>query len=71
MKQFTRIYLDSEWVDDAHLKRAIIYLQIGDRENAVNVANLVRQNSDNADIIEQAKDVLQASAMEHLYKQFT
>ena len=62
LKQFSRNYPNSEWVDDAHLKRAIIYLQIGDRKNAVNVANLVRQNSDDTAIIEQANEVLQASA---------
>ena len=62
LKQFGRIYPESDWVDDAHLKRAIIYLQVGDRENAVNLANLVRQNTDDTDVFEQANDVLQASA---------
>ena len=62
LKQFSRIYPESDWVDDAHLKRAIIYLQVGDRENAVNLANLVRQNTDDPNIFEQANDVLQASA---------
>ncbi len=62
LKQFSRIYPDSEWVDDAHLKRAIIYLQVGDRKNAVNVANFIRQNSNDTTIVEQANDVLQASA---------
>jgi tetratricopeptide (TPR) repeat protein len=62
LKQFTRIYSDSDLVDDANLKRAIIYLQIGDRENAVNIANLVLQNPEDPAITKQANDVLQASA---------
>ncbi len=59
---FIRIYPNSVWVDEAYLKQAIIYLQLGDKANAVNTANLVLQNTDDPAITEQADDVLQASA---------
>ncbi|MDE0084890.1 MAG: tetratricopeptide repeat protein [Candidatus Poribacteria bacterium] len=59
---FIRIYPNSVWVDEAYLKQAIIYLQLGDKANAVNTANLVLQNTDDPVITEQANDVLQASA---------
>lgn len=59
---FIRIYPNSVWVDEAYLKQAIIYLQLGDKANAVNTANLVLQNTDDPAITEQANDVLQASA---------
>ncbi len=63
LKNFVRIYPNSVWVNNAYLKQALIYLQIGDKANAVNTANLViRQNKDAPAIIEQANDVLQASA---------
>ena len=62
LRQFVRGHPNSEWVDDAHLKRAITYLQMGDRENAVKTANLVRKISKDPTIIAQADKVLRASA---------
>ncbi|MDE0483659.1 MAG: tetratricopeptide repeat protein [Candidatus Poribacteria bacterium] len=59
---FSRIYPNSVWVDETYLKQAIIYLQMGDKVNAVNTANLVLQNTDDPTITEQVDDVLQASA---------
>ncbi len=60
--KFVRIYPNSVWVDDAYLKQAIIYLQMGNKANAVNTANLVLQNTEDPAITKQANDVLQASA---------
>ena len=62
LQQFVRIYPNSKWVNDAHLKRAIIYLQIGERENAVNIANVVLQNTEDPLITEKANEIRQASA---------
>ncbi len=62
LHQFIRIYPKSKWVDEAHLKRAIIYLQAGERGLAVNIANVVLQNTDDPLIAEKANEIRQASA---------
>lgn len=62
LKRFVKIYPNSEWVDDAHLKRAIIYLHSGKTDDAVSEAKRVRQISEDPAIISQADEVLQASA---------
>lgn len=62
LQQFVKIYPNSKWVDEAHLKRAIIYLQIGERGHAVNIANVVLQNTDDPLITEKANEIRQASA---------
>lgn len=69
LKNFMNNYPDSNWRDDAQLKRAIIYLQIGETENAVNEAKFVRMQSDDLEIIAQASEVLQASAW-NIYTQY-
>lgn len=63
LRQFVRIYQDSEWVNDAILKQAAIYLKLGKRENAVNIANLLlRQNTEDTSLVEQAKGIIRESA---------
>lgn len=63
LQQFVRIYQDSVWVNNALLKQATIYLKLENRKNAVNIANLLlRQNPDDASLIEQAKDIISGSA---------
>ena len=61
-QRFIRIYQDSIWVNEALLKQAAIYLQLGNRKNAVDIANLLlRQNPDDHSIVEQAKEIVRAS----------
>ena len=63
LQQFVRIYQDSVWVNSALLKQATIYLKLENRKNAVNIANLLlRQNPDDASLVEQAKDIISGSA---------
>ena len=62
LENFVELYPSSEFVDDAYLKQAIIHLQLGNRENAVNVAQRILKITDDQEIIDQAKDVRQASA---------
>ena len=62
LRQFVRIYQDSVYINDALLKQATIHLQLGNRKNAVDIANLLlRQNPDDASLNEQAKDIIRAS----------
>lgn len=62
LEKFVKLYPDSEFVDDAYLKQAIIHLQLGNRENAVSMAQGILRITDDQTIIDQAKDVRQASA---------
>ncbi len=59
---FVELYPYSEFVDDAYLKQAIIHLQLGNKDNAVNIAQAILKITDDQSIIDQAKDVRQASA---------
>lgn len=62
LERFVEIFPNSEFVDDAYLKQAIIHLQLGNREDAVNIAQGILRITEDQDIIDQAKDVRQASA---------
>ncbi|RKU26185.1 hypothetical protein C6497_14120 [Candidatus Poribacteria bacterium] len=62
LEHFVEIYPNSEFVDDAYLKQAIIHLQLGNRDDAVNIAQGILRITEDQDIIDQAKDVRQASA---------
>ncbi|MCG9126474.1 tetratricopeptide repeat protein [Candidatus Poribacteria bacterium] len=62
LEKFVELYPTSEFVDDAYLKQAIIHLQLGEREDAVNIAQGILRITDDQTIIDQAKDVRQASA---------
>ena len=62
LRQFSRIYQDSVYVNDALLEQATIYLHQGERKKAVEIANLLlRQNPDDVSMAEQAKQVKRAS----------
>ncbi len=70
LRQFVRIYQDSVYVNDALLKQATIHLQLGNRKNAVDIANLIlRKTPDDASVVEQAKDVIRASVW-NIYTEF-
>ena len=60
-QQFIRLYPDSDLVDNALLKQAVIYLQVGDKANAVKTANFVQRNTDDPSIVEHAKEIVSAS----------
>ena len=62
MGDLITLYPDGEWVDDAHLKRAIIYLHLGDNEKASKEATLVRDSTEDTFLEEQARKVLEESA---------
>lgn len=62
LENFVELYPNSEYVDDAYLKQAIIQLQLGNKEIAVNIAQGILKITDDQSIIDQAKDVRQASA---------
>lgn len=62
LKQFILVYPDSVYVNDSLLKQATIYLQLGNRRNAVDIANLLLgQSPDDVSLIEQAKGIIRAS----------
>lgn len=62
LKNFVNIYQDSEWVNHAIIKQATIYLKLGNRKNAVNIANFfLRQNPDDVTLVEQAKNIISES----------
>ena len=62
LENFVELYPNSEFFDDAYLKQAIIHLQLGNKDNAVNIAQGILKITDDQVIIDQAKDVRQASA---------
>ena len=62
LQRFVRIYQDSEYVSDALLKLAAINLQLGNRKDAVDIANLIhRKNPDDVSLVEKSKDIISAS----------
>ncbi len=60
--QFIRLYPESDLVDDALLKQAVIFLQIGDKTNAERAANLVERKTEDPTIVKNAKDIISATA---------
>ena len=62
LKNFVNNYPESDWLDDALLERAVIYLQIGNTDDAVNEAKRARKKSRDPKLIAKADEVLQASA---------
>ncbi len=60
-QQFLRLYPESDRVEDVLLSLAIVYLQLRDKDRAVQTANFVQQNTDDTSIIAQAKDIVSAS----------
>ena len=62
LRELIRIYPDGVYVNDALLKQATIHLQLGNRNNAVDIANLLlRQNPDDIAMVEQANEIIRAS----------
>lgn len=62
MQNFVRLYPTSEWVDDAYLKQAVLHLKLNQKNEAVNIAQQLIRITDDTEIINEAKDVSQASA---------
>ncbi len=62
LKNFANNYPESDWVDDALLKRAVIYLQIGDPDEAINAAKRAREKSSDPELIAKVDEVIQATA---------
>ena len=62
LQRFANNYPESNWSDDALLKRAVIYLQIGDPDTAVNEAKRAREKSNDPELIAKIDEVIQATA---------
>ena len=62
LKRFANNYPESDWVDDALLKRAVIYLQIGAPDEAINEAKRARKKSSDPELISKVDEVIQATA---------
>ncbi|MYF54890.1 tetratricopeptide repeat protein [Candidatus Poribacteria bacterium] len=62
LKNFANNYPESEWLDDALLKRAVIYLQMGKPDEAINEAKRAGEKSNDSEIIEKVGEVIQATA---------
>ncbi len=70
LRQFILVYPDSPYVNDALLKQATIHLQLGNRKNAVDIAeSLLHQNPDDISMMEQAKEIIRASVW-NIYTNF-
>lgn len=62
LRNFVNNYPESDWLDDALLKRAVIYLQMGKPDEAINEAKRAREKSNDPEIIAKVDEVIQATA---------
>lgn len=60
-QQFLRLYPESDRVEDVLLSLAIVYLQLRDKDRAVQTANFIQKNTEDPSISAQAKDIVSAS----------
>ncbi|MCY4402600.1 MAG: tetratricopeptide repeat protein [Candidatus Poribacteria bacterium] len=60
-QQFLRLYPESDRVEDVLLSLAIVYLQLRDKDRAVQTANFIQGNTEDPSIAAQAKDIVSAS----------